>query len=114
MGLEKLEKTLEDGPRFRLAQVKHLVFHDLISDWSQATVLPQALRNKLAETRSLRIEAKTFVAEQGKAVKALIALEDGLKVESVLMRYKDRNTVCVSSMIGCPLACSFCATVQMG
>lgn len=70
--------------------------------------------------------AKPFVSKDKNTIKALITLKDGLKIETVLMRHKPRsrasslrgkdkrNTICVSSQIGCPLACTFCATGKMG
>lgn len=114
MDFEKIEKVLSDEPKFRKKQVKRLVFCDLIENWNEATTLPESLRKMLNEKYSLEIEAKNFVSKDGETVKALITLEDGFKIESVLMRHKDRNTVCVSSQVGCSLACSFCATGQIG
>ncbi|MDP2930297.1 MAG: 23S rRNA (adenine(2503)-C(2))-methyltransferase RlmN [bacterium] len=109
-----MEKVLSKEPSFRLKQAKKAVFQDLIEDWNKATVLPLALRNELSENCSLKIEAEVLVSADSKTAKALITLEDGLKIETVLMRYSDRNTICVSSMVGCPLACEFCATGKMG
>ena len=53
-------------------------------------------------------------ADGGRTIKHLWELHDGVRVESVLMRYKDRTTLCVSSQAGCGMACPFCATGQMG
>jgi 23S rRNA (adenine2503-C2)-methyltransferase len=93
--------------------VRKLVFQDLIKDWDEASVLPLALREELKECCPLEIKHKMF--DEGDTLKALIELEDGLKIESVLMKHSDnRSTVCVSSQVGCPLACSFCATGTMG
>jgi 23S rRNA (adenine2503-C2)-methyltransferase len=112
--LENFEKAFSGQPSFRLKQAKKAIFQDLLEDWKQVRVLPLALRMKLVRTCPLAIEAKTFASDDGRTVRAVITLKDGLKVETVLMRYKDRNTVCVSSMLGCPLACCFCATGKMG
>ncbi len=114
MDFGKLEQILANEPGFRLKQAQKAIFQDLIEDWNEAVVLPLSLRQKLAEVLPLPIRAETIVAADHKTVKALITLTDGLKVETVLMRYPDRNTVCVSSMVGCPLACEFCATGKMG
>lgn len=114
MDINCLEKTLLGEPSFRLNQAKKAVFQDLIGNWQQVSVLPLALRQRLAAECSLEIRAETFVSDNKETVKALIALNDGLKIETVLMRHKDRNTICVSSMVGCPLACEFCATGKMG
>ncbi len=114
MDLEKLEKVLSEEPSFRFKQAKKAIFQDLIEDWSEALVLPLALRHKLSDDCPLKIEGEILISADSKTVKALIILGDGLKVETVLMRYSDRNTICVSSMVGCPLACEFCATGKMG
>jgi len=114
MNLDRIEKVLVDEPKFRKKQVKQLVFCDLIENWSEATTLPESLRKMLNEKYPLEIEAENFVSQDGTTIKALITMEDGLKIESVLMRHKNRNTVCVSSQVGCPLDCIFCATGQMG
>ncbi len=114
MDFDKLRKVLAGEPAFRLKQARQAVFRDLIEDWQKATVLPLPLRQKLAEECPLKIEAETLASADKKTIKALITFDDGLKAETVLMRYSDRNTVCVSSMVGCPLACEFCATGKMG
>jgi 23S rRNA (adenine2503-C2)-methyltransferase len=114
MKIASLSKALVGEPSFRLQQARKAVFQDLVEDWDEATVFPLALRKKLSEECLLKIEAKTFVSDDGRTIKALITLSDGLKIETVLMRYPGRNTVCVSSMVGCPLRCEFCATGRMG
>ena len=94
---------------YRLKQIKKLIFKDLIEDWDKATVLPLEMRRELKESFPLEIKHKIY--KDGNTVKALIELEDGAKIECVLMEHdKDRSTVCVSSQVGCPLACLFCAT----
>ena len=114
MGLDNLKRALLWEPLFRLKQAQKAVFQDLIEDWQEAAVLPLALRQRLAKECSLSIRADAVVSSDKRTVKALITLTDGLKIETVLMRYPGRNTVCVSSMVGCPLKCEFCATGQMG
>ncbi len=110
-----VKKVLKSQPSYRLKQAKRLVFFNLIDNWNQATSLSPLLREKLNEECSLEVRAKTFVSKNKKTIKALIELTDGLKIESVLMKHKDeRNTVCVSSQIGCALGCVFCATGKMG
>jgi len=115
MDLSQLETILKKEPKYRLKQIKKALFQDLIKDWSQATSLPLILREKLKKSCPIEIRAKIFVSENKDIIKALITLKDGLKIETVLMRHKDgRNTVCVSSQVGCPLKCTFCATGKMG
>ena len=116
MNLSILHQVIKDEPKFRHSQIEQAVFVDLIEDWSQATVLPKALRERLNQECPLDIQ--TEIASDNtkeKTQKALLILEDGAQVEAVLIRQKGaRNTVCVSSQVGCPLNCAFCATGQLG
>ena len=112
---------MENEPKYRLKQAKEAVFKNFISDWSEATFFSKELRDKLNKECPLKITADVLVSKEKTAsaeassVKARIKLKDGLMVETVLMRHKDgRNTVCVSSQVGCPLGCLFCATGKMG
>jgi len=115
MNLEKIEQVLQKEPNYRRKQVKKCLFQDLINDWSEATVLPLSLREELNKSFPISIEAETFISKNKKSVKALITLQDKEKIESVLMCYNDnRNTVCVSSQVGCSLNCAFCATGKEG
>src|SRR3989338_9024718 len=115
MDLKKLEKILYSEPKFLLKQAKQAIFIDLISDWSEATNFPLVLREKLNQDCPLEIKAETLISGQGNSIKALIRLKDGLKIETVLLEHGvGRNTVCLSSQVGCPLGCLFCATGKMG
>ncbi|MBU3901534.1 23S rRNA (adenine(2503)-C(2))-methyltransferase RlmN, partial [Patescibacteria group bacterium] len=123
MNFDKIDKILEGEPKWRAKQIRQLIWRDLIEDWDLATTLPIALRAKLKAECPLEIKAEVFEDKDGQSVKALITLEDGLKIETVLMIHtlqqaqgikNIRNTVCVSSQIGCPLGCVFCATGKMG
>lgn len=109
-----IQDAIKDEPRYRADQIKKGVFVDLAQNWDEITGLPKPLRAKLAEVSPLDIDAEIFADEEGGAVKALIRLSDGKRIETVLMRHTDgRNTVCVSSQVGCPMACTFCATGKM-
>jgi len=114
MNISNLESILKSEPAFRLKQAKEAIYKLLITDWSQALNLPENLRAELNKDCSLEIEAQVLESKDKKSVKAAITLEDGLKIETVLLRHGDRNTVCVSSQVGCPLGCLFCATGQNG
>ena len=115
MDLNKLKEILKDEPAFRLTQARELIFRQLIENWSAARGLPQPLRDRLAKEFPLGIAAQILFSEKDDAAKAVITLDDGQKIETVLMIHKDkRNTVCVSSQVGCPMACIFCATGKMG
>jgi 23S rRNA (adenine2503-C2)-methyltransferase len=110
-----LENILRTEPAYRLKQAKQLIFKDLIDDWQKAIVFPLVLREKLNKEFPLSIDGQKSVSKDQKTIKALITLNDGLKIESVLMKHTGgRNTVCVSSQVGCKFNCSFCATGQNG
>lgn len=122
MNLSNLDKILQDEPKFRLKQIKEAVFGSLVNNWDEATSLPIDLREKLKKEVSLEINAQISQSAKSDSQKALITFTDGQKAETVLMRHKDgqnpaergRNTVCVSSQVGCPLGCFFCATGKIG
>ena len=79
------------------------------------TDLPRALRDRLAEALPLALSpCRVLEGDGGETVKWLWDATGGVQVETVLMRYPDRATVCVSSQAGCAMACSFCATGQAG
>lgn len=104
-------------PSFRLGQVKRAFYVEKISSWDGLTTWPKALRESAAQEivwDALK-PIKTQVSSKGDTVKTLFELEDGKKVETVIMRHEGgRNTVCISSQVGCAMACSFCATGTMG
>ncbi len=115
MDLSKLSEILKSEPKYRQQQVSQAVFIDLVTDWDEVKTLPQKLRTVLKNSCPLEIKAKIFHSQDQKTSKALITLNDGNKIETVLMRHEgDRHTVCVSSQVGCPLACTFCATGRLG
>jgi len=102
-------------PAFRIKQIKQAVFIDLIDSWDKATTLPADLRLQLNKKFPLAIDGEIFKSKDKGTTKALLTLNDGLKIETVLLQHGDkRNTICVSSQVGCPLGCLFCATGQMG
>ncbi len=119
MDIERLKSVLAERgePAYRFAQAKRAFFVELAPSWEGVTVFPKALREAIAAEvpwNSMK-EIRTQVATQGETVKALLECSDGAKIETVLMRHEDgRNTVCVSSQVGCAMACAFCATGTMG
>ena len=114
MDWNNLIKLLSNEPEFRKKQVHRLLFHELINDWDKATNLSLDLRKKLKQEFPLEIKSKLFKSKDKKTIKALIELEDGLQIETVLMIHGKRTTVCVSTQVGCSLGCLFCATGTMG
>lgn len=115
MNLIKLEEILKSEPSFRLKQALHAIFVDLIDDWDKATNFSMQLRDELNKNCFLYIKAEFFKSKKEDSLKALITLSDGLKIETVLLKHGDgHNTVCLSSQVGCPMGCLFCATGKMG
>ena len=110
----ELASLLGDEPRFRVQQVWDGLYRQALTP-TELTNLPKALRLRLADALP---PALTPVAEQGTddgaTVKWLWELHDGKQVETVLMHYPGRSTVCVSSQAGCAMGCGFCATGQAG
>ena len=109
-----LGELLADQPRYRLDQLWSGLYEHL-AEPTAITGLPAALRARLDEVLPTSL---TEVARQstpgGETVKFLWRLEGGAQIESVLMLYRDRATVCVSTQAGCAMACGFCATGQAG
>jgi 23S rRNA (adenine2503-C2)-methyltransferase len=103
-------------PAFRVDQLARQYFGRLEHDPGAMTDLPAADRDRLrtALLPALLTELRQLTADGGTTRKSLWRLHDGTLVESVLMRYPDRITVCVSSQAGCGMACPFCATGQGG
>ncbi len=111
-----LDSLLMGEPRYRVDQLwSGLYEHG--SEPDEITNLPKALRQRLASASELRAALRLATeqrADHDTTVKWLWSLEDGAQVETVLMHYPDRSTVCVSTQAGCAMACSFCATGQAG
>ena len=103
-------------PSYRLRQLSQHYFGHLEADPHRMTDLPAGARESLGEAflPTLLTSVRTLTADRGTTVKTLWRLHDGVKVESVLMRYPSRATLCVSSQAGCGMACPFCATGQQG
>ncbi|HET9890097.1 MAG TPA: 23S rRNA (adenine(2503)-C(2))-methyltransferase RlmN, partial [Mycobacterium sp.] len=103
-------------PAFRAKQLAHQYYGRLIADPRQMTDLPAGLRDAIGETMFpiLLTAASEVTCDAGQTRKTLWRALDGVTVESVLMRYPQRNTICISSQAGCGMACPFCATGQGG
>lgn len=114
---ERAAAVVEAGePPYRARQVSTHYFGHLTDDPEAMTDLPRRLRDDLVPSLlpPLVTPVRTITADGGTTVKTLWSLHDGVKIESVLMRYPDRATLCVSSQAGCGMACPFCATGQLG
>jgi len=105
------EKNLPD---FRYRQIVKNYFSGRYLNFDQMTDLSLDLRASLSEKFSLLSVSEEKIVGDESTKKALLKLVDGQKIESVFMDYEDWLTVCVSSQVGCPLNCKFCATGKMG
>jgi len=115
MDFKILDKILSGERPYRLKQVNKAIFKDLLTDWDDATYLPLELRSVLSRQFPLSIDGRIIDSKESDSVKAIIKLNGDMLIETVLMQHKTgRNTVCVSSQIGCALDCLFCQTGKLG
>lgn len=103
-------------PVFRARQIWTGLYKKFWQSPDEFTDLPKELRDRLAEnfrfdilTPSLKLDSS-----DGLTRKTLFKLQDGRQIETVLMRYDRRRTICISTQVGCAMGCTFCATGQMG
>lgn len=103
-------------PAFRADQIWKWVYTHYVESFEEMTDLPKALRERLADEFHIlpcRV-IDHITSKDGLTEKVLLQLADGETVESVLMRYERRRTACISTQVGCPIRCAFCATGQAG
>ena len=111
---EQLDEVLENAPRYRGDQLREWLYDHPTLTVDAWTNLPTTVREELRATLwpfDLEVEQR---ADKGQTIKWLFRTPDGISIESVLMAYRDRVTLCVSSQAGCAMACTFCATGQFG
>ena len=114
---ELKEIMLENGEKsFRAKQIFDWIYKKNVKDFSSMTSLSYNLRNFLKENFYYEFLEKVEVSssESTQTSKYLFELPDGNTIESVLLFYKDRTAACISSQVGCPLKCKFCATGKGG
>jgi 23S rRNA (adenine2503-C2)-methyltransferase len=111
---EALGDLLAGEPRFRADQVRQWLYETPVCDVADMTNLPAELRGRLAEELwPFDVEVEQ-TADRGTTRKWLFRTPDGASIESVLMGYPKRTTLCISSQAGCAMGCTFCATGQFG
>ncbi len=114
LGRSELAELLTGEPGYRVEQVWDGLYQQG-KDPAELTNVPKALRARLeAELPTALDEVTRVTADDGATVKFLWELRGGPRIETVLMHYDDRSTVCVSTQAGCAMACGFCATGQAG
>ena len=116
--LDSLKKTLSmwNEPDYRVNQLWQGMYRELKANPSEISNLPRSLHQKLNtqyDFSHLRLESNQY-SQDKQTRKILFRLPDDHAIETVLMRYDNRNTLCISSQSGCALGCVFCATGQMG
>lgn len=115
---QELEDQLRSlgQPNFRLKQIHQGIYNKLYATFDGFENIPKDLRTGLDELfliNPLSVE-KVLKSRDGNTEKVLFKCLDGSLIESVLMRFERRNSLCVSTQVGCPMGCVFCSTGQMG
>ena len=116
MELSELRQVLPpEQPAFRATQVYRAIYNQKVQDLVQISTLPVSLRTELAAHAELGLPVADRVYDSVDGTRRyLLRLQDGRTVETVLMPEEDRDTVCISSQVGCPVDCKFCMTALMG
>jgi 23S rRNA (adenine2503-C2)-methyltransferase len=116
MELADLASVLGPGqPRFRARQIFDALYRQQVRDFSEISSLPVALRNQLLRDYSAELSSVEHRYDSSDGTKRyLLGLHDGRTVEAVLMPEETRDTICISSQVGCPVDCKFCLTALMG
>jgi 23S rRNA (adenine2503-C2)-methyltransferase len=116
MDFAKLKQFLDEKHQapYRFKQIAKNYFSGRFNSFESMSDLPKDLRNSLSSSLVFSSVKPVNIVDTNTTKKALLELEDGQRIESVLMDYDDWITVCVSSQVGCPLGCKFCATGQLG
>jgi 23S rRNA (adenine2503-C2)-methyltransferase len=112
-----VERVLKNRgePAYRLEQSYNALCNGLVRDWEEATALPKGLRTALStEAPAAALELTRVSRATDRTCKYLFKTRDGHLIEAVMIPEKDRRTVCISTQIGCPMGCTFCATGLLG
>ena len=115
---ETLQAVLRElgQPAFRLKQLEEGLYQLRYMDFGEFSTIPKSLLDALEERFSLfpLVMSRDIVSRDRQTQKFLFKLPDENYIETVLMHYEGRHTVCISTQVGCPMGCVFCATGQMG
>lgn len=114
MNRSELHKRLEGQPAFREKQILESIYSGRAKNWDEITNIPAALREKLRDLPFLSFEPVNRVVSKDGTIKTLFKMADGALIETVMIPNKEFRTVCVSSQVGCAMACAFCATGTLG
>ncbi len=111
---EELGSLLPGEPAFRAVQLREWLYEHPVLDPADMTNLPSRVRNAIGPSHWPFTVETVQSADRGRTRKWLFRTPDGAAIESVLMGYPRRTTLCISSQAGCAMRCSFCATGQFG
>lgn len=117
--LEEFFKSMNE-PRYRAEQLAKWIYGKRLRDFNDITNFKKELKEKLEENALIyTLKLRSFQTSKDGTKKYLFVLEDGELIETVLLKQKKdnegvRNTLCISTQVGCPMNCSFCATGQGG
>ena len=116
MELSDIREALGPGqPSYRAKQIYDALYRGQSSDLVQIRTLPQAMRQNLAEHHTVGLPEIDRVYDSIDGTRRyLLRLDDGRTVETVLMPEGERDTICISSQVGCPVDCKFCMTALLG
>jgi 23S rRNA (adenine2503-C2)-methyltransferase len=116
MEVAELRDAVGPGqPEFRARQIYHALYKGKIGDLTQISTLPAPLRSELAASHTVGLPALARRYESTDGTKRyLLELEDRRSIETVLMPEPGRDTICISTQVGCPVDCKFCMTALMG
>lgn len=111
---EQLAELLEDEPRYRTDQLVEWLYKHPVLTTDEMTNLPLSLRTRVADDLWPFELTTEQIGDNGETRKWLLRCSDGSLIETVLMGYPTRTTLCISSQVGCAMGCTFCATGQFG
>lgn len=122
MSYSELEDFFKDinEPRYRAEQLAQWIYGKKLRDFGEITNFNKELKKKLEESAFIKsLKLRSSQTSKDGTKKYLFVLEDGELIETVLLKQKrenesTRNTLCISTQVGCPMNCSFCATGQSG
>ncbi|MGN0395446.1 MAG: 23S rRNA (adenine(2503)-C(2))-methyltransferase RlmN [Coprococcus sp.] len=101
-------------PAFRAKQIYQWIHNKLVASVEDMTNIPSSLREKIRDKFYTTNQVTRLISKEDGTNKFLFGLYDGNVIESVLMKYKHGNSVCISSQVGCRMGCRFCASTIGG
>ena len=102
-------------PSYRSKQITHWLYQQKATTWDEMKNLPLGFRQVLSQRFDIgQIKIETKMVSSDQSMKYLLRLADGNGIEIVVIPHRKRITICLSTQVGCPVGCSFCATGQSG